>query len=162
MDVKSAFLNGDLNEKVYVHQPSGFVIPGKEGKVLRLRKALYGLWQAPRAWNAKLDSMLKWMGFGQSPHEVAIYRCGNGRNVLLVSVYVNDLVITGTKDAEVSAFKEEMKATFQMSDLWLLSFYLRIEVHQGDFGITLRQTAYDKHIVELAGLTDCNPALTSM
>jgi hypothetical protein len=60
MDVKSAFLNGDLKEKVYVHQPPGFVIPGK---VLHLRKALYGLRQAPRAWNAKLDSTLKGMGF---------------------------------------------------------------------------------------------------
>jgi hypothetical protein len=63
---------------------------------------------------------------------------------------------------EVAAFKEEMKATFQMSDLGLLTFYLRIEVHQGDSGITLRQTAYAKRIVELARLTDCNPALTPM
>jgi hypothetical protein len=73
MDVKSAFLNGDLKEEVYVHQPPGFAIPGKEGKVLRLRKALYGLRQAPRAWNAKLDSTLKVMGFEQSSHDAAIY-----------------------------------------------------------------------------------------
>jgi hypothetical protein len=79
-----------------------------------------------------------------------------------VGVYVDDLVITDTKDAEVSMFKEEMKATFQMSDLELLSFNLEIEVHQGDSGITLRQTAYTKRVVELAGLTDCNPALTPM
>jgi hypothetical protein len=103
IDVKSVFLNGDLKEEVYVHQLLGFVIPGKEGKVLRLRKALYGLRQAPRVWNAKLDSTLKWMGFGQSPHEAAIYRRGNGGNALLVGVYVDDLVITGTKDAEVAA-----------------------------------------------------------
>jgi hypothetical protein len=102
------------------------------------------------------------MGFGQSPHEAAIYRQGNGGNALLVGVYVDDLVITDTKDAEVAAFKEEMKATFQMSDLGLLSFYLRIEVHQSDFGITLRQTVYVKRVIELAGLTDCNPALTPM
>jgi hypothetical protein len=114
MNVKSAFLNGDLKEEVYVHQPSGFAIPGK---VLRLRKALYGLRQAPRAWNAKLDSTFKGMGFGQSPHEAAIYRRGNGGNALLVGVYIDDLVITDTKDAEVAAFKEEMKATLQMSDL---------------------------------------------
>ena len=76
-----------------MHQPPGFAIPSKEGKVLRLRKALYGLRQAPRAWNAKLDSMLKGMGFEQSPHEVAIYRRGNGANALLVGVYVDDLVI---------------------------------------------------------------------
>ncbi|XP_022681836.1 uncharacterized protein LOC111257069 [Setaria italica] len=100
MDIKSAFLNGDLKEEVYVHQPPGFVILGKEGKVLRLRKVLYGLQQAPRAWNAKLDSTLKGMGLEQSPHEAAIYRRGNGENALLVGVYIDDLVITGTKDAE--------------------------------------------------------------
>ena len=72
------------------------------------------------------------------------------------------MVITGIKDAEVVAFKEEMKATFHMSDLRPLSFYLGIEVHQDDSGITLRQTAYAKRVVELAGLTDCNPALTPM
>jgi hypothetical protein len=72
-----------------------------------------------------------------------------------VGVYVDDLVITGTKDVEVAALKEEMKITFQMSDLGLLSFYLGIEVHQGDFRITLQQTAYAKR-------TDCNPALTPM
>jgi hypothetical protein len=147
MDINSVFLNGDLKEKVYVHQPPGFAIPSKEGKVLRLRKALYDLRQAPRAWNAKLDSTLKRMGFMPSPHEAAIYRRGNGENALLVGVYVDDLVITDTKDAEVAAFKEEMKATFQMSDLGHLS-YLGIEVHQSDSVITLRQTAYAKHIVE--------------
>jgi hypothetical protein len=162
MDVNSAFLNDDLKEEVYVHQPPGFAIPDKEGNVLRLRKALYGLQQAPRAWNVKLDSTLQRMGFEQSLHEAAVYRWGNGGNVLLVDVYVDDLVITGTKDAGVAVFKEEMKATFQMSDLGPLSFYLGIEVHRDDSGITLRQTAYAKRIVELAGLTDCNPALTPM
>jgi hypothetical protein len=162
MEVKSAFLNDDLKEVVYVHQPTGFAIPGKEGKVLRLRKALYGLRQASRVWNAKLDSTLKGMGFDQSLHEAVIYRRGNGGNAMLVGVYVDDLVINGTKDAEVAAFKKEMKATFQMSDLGLLSFYLGIEVHQGDSRITLRQTAYTKRVVELAGLTDCNSALTPM
>jgi hypothetical protein len=82
MDVKSAFLNDDLKEEVYVHQPPGFAIPGKEGKVLRLCKALYGLRQALRAWNAKLDSMLKGMGFMPRPHEAAIYRRVNGGNAL--------------------------------------------------------------------------------
>jgi hypothetical protein len=154
MDIKSAFLNGNLKEEVYVHQPPGFAIPDKEGKVLRLCKALYGLRHAPRAWNAKLDSTLRRMGFEQSLHEAAVYRRGNGGNVLLVRVYVDDLVIIGTKDAEVAAFKEEMKVTLHMSDLGPLSFYLGIEVHQDDSEITLRQTDYAKRIVELAGLTD--------
>jgi hypothetical protein len=80
----------------------------------------------------------------------------------LVDVYVDDLVITGTKETEVEAFKDEMKVTFQMSNLGLLSFYLGIEVHQDSSGISLRQTAYAKRIVELGGLTGCNPAYTSM
>jgi hypothetical protein len=160
MDVKSAFLNDDLKE-VYVHQLPGFAIPGKEGKMLRLCKALYGLRQAPRAWNAKLNSTLKEMGLEQGPHEAAIYRRGNGGNTLLVGVYVDDLVITSTTDEKVAAFKKEMKTTFQMSDLGLLS-YLGIEVHQVDSGITLRQTTYAKRVIELAGLTNCNPALTPM
>jgi hypothetical protein len=102
------------------------------------------------------------MGFERSPHEAAVYRRGNGGNVLLVGVYINDLVITSTKDMEVVAFKEEMKVTFQMSDMGPLSFYLGIEVHQDDSGITLRHTTYAKRFIELAGLTDCNPALTPM
>jgi hypothetical protein len=162
MDVKSAFLSSDLKDEVYVYQPPGFAIPGKEGKVLRLRKAFYSLQQAPRTWNAKLDFTFKGMGFRQTPHEATMYRWGNGGNTLLVGVYVDDLMITGTKDAEVATFKEETKVTFQMSDMGLLSFYLRIEVQQGNSGITLRQTTYAKRVVELPGLTDSNTALTPM
>jgi hypothetical protein len=77
--------------------------------VLRLCKTLYGLRQAPRAWNAKLDFTLRRIGFVQSLHEAAIYRRGNGGTVLLVGIYINDLVITGTKDTKVATFKEEMK-----------------------------------------------------
>ena len=118
--------------------------------------------QVPRAWNAKLDSTLKQMGFQQSPHEAAVYRRGKGGNALLVGVYVDDLVITGTKEAEVESFKEETKATFQMSDLGLLSFYLGIEVHQDNSDISLRQTVYAKRIAELGEHTGCNPAHTPM
>jgi tRNA(Ser,Leu) C12 N-acetylase TAN1 len=86
------------------------------------------------------------MGFQQSAHEAAVYRRGKGDNALLVSVYVDDLVITGTKEEEIEAFKAEMKATFHMSNLGPLFFYLGIEVHQDSSGISLRQTAYAKRI----------------
>jgi hypothetical protein len=128
MDVKSAFLNGDLKEEVYVRQLARFIIAGQEGKVLRLRKALYGLQQAPRAWNSKLDDTLKKMDFVQSEHEHAMYRRSHGNDILLVGVYVDDLVITGSSLAVVEEFKKEMKRAFLMSDLRLLSFYLSIEV----------------------------------
>jgi hypothetical protein len=160
MDVKSAFLNGDLNgdlkEEVYICQPPGFVVLGQEHKVLRLRKALYGLRQAPRAWNEKLDATLKRIGFHQSEHEHAMYRRGDSSSVLLVGVYVDDLIITGASSEGIEAFKAEMKTLFQMSDLGLLSLYLGIELHQDDDAITLRQAHYAESILELAGMAGCN------
>ncbi|XP_039827156.1 uncharacterized protein LOC120688863 [Panicum virgatum] len=161
MDVKSAFLNGDLKE-VYVRQPSGFAVPGEEGKVYRLRKALYGLRQAPRAWNAKLDATLKEMGFQQSVHEAAMYRRGSRRSVLLVGVYVDDLVIAGADAEEVEEFMAAMKQRFDMSDLGLLSFYLGIEVRQSASGISLSQAHYAKRILELGDMVGCNSVHTPM
>lgn len=94
MDVKSAFLNGDLQEEVYVEQPVGFIVAGKEHQVLKLKKALYGLHQAPRAWNAKLDDTLLSLGFHKSQSEHAIYVRQRGDAQLTIGVYVDDLVIT--------------------------------------------------------------------
>lgn len=74
LDVKSAFLNGDLQEEVYVTQPDGFVIAGKEHMVYKLNKAFYGLREAPRAWNVKLDTTLKELGFQKCPQEQAVYK----------------------------------------------------------------------------------------
>jgi hypothetical protein len=162
MDVKSTFLNGVLKEEVYVHQPMRFIIAGQEGKVVRLRKALYSLQQAPRAWNSKLDDTLKKMDFVQSEHEHAMYRHSHSDDILLVGVYVDDLVITKSSLAAVEEFKEEMKRVFLMSDLGLLSFYLGIEVRQDAGGITLRQAHYAKKILEMAGMTDCKVAATPM
>jgi hypothetical protein len=129
---------------------------------LRLRKALYGLRQAPRAWNLKLDNTLKKMNFIQSEHEHAMYRRSCGGEVLLIGVYVDDLVITGSSLAAVEEFKEEMKMTFLMSDLGLLSFYLGIEVRQDAGGITLWQAYYAKKILEMAGMADCKAAAMPM
>jgi hypothetical protein len=162
MDVKSAFLNGDLHEEVYVRQPPGFAVAGKENLVLRLDKALYGLRRAPRAWNAKLDDTLGELGFTHSTSEHAVYARGQGNSRLLVGVYVDDLVITGTNAAEIAKFKKQMSAQFQMSDLGLLCFYLGIKVQQGRDGIKLKQTAYASKILERAGMGNCNPCHTPM
>jgi hypothetical protein len=104
---------------------------------LRLRKALYGLRQAPRAWNSKLDYALKEMDFKQSEHGHAIYRRITGDANLLIGVYVDDLTIIGSSKGTTESFKDEMKTKFQMSDLGLLSFYLEIEVQQHGEGISL-------------------------
>ena len=105
MDVKSAFLNGELEEKVYVAQPPGFIIEGSERKVLKLRKALYGLRQAPRAWNAKLDKSLVSLRFERCCLEHAVYKKSVGESCLLVEVYVDDLIITGSSLAKIAKFK---------------------------------------------------------
>ena len=91
-----------------------------------------------------------------------MYRWGSGHNVLLVGVYVDDLIITGAEEQKVEVFKAQMKKAFDMSDLGLLCFYLGIKVRQDATGIALRQTHYAKRILELGGMTCCNPAHTSM
>lgn len=78
-----------------MQQPPGFVVDGEEQKVLRLCKALYGLRQAPRAWNTKLDASLKKLGFTKCANEHALYPRSSGRAPLIVGIYGDDLVITG-------------------------------------------------------------------
>jgi hypothetical protein len=162
MDVKSVFLNGVLQEEVYVMQPPGFVVRGQEGKVLCPDKALYGLRQAPRAWNTKLDTTLQQLSFKHSDCEHAVYARGKGSARLLVGVYVDDLIITGNNVDEIVKFKLQMQASFKMSDLGLLSFYLGIEVQQGSSGISLSQTTYAWRILDKAGMANCNACTTPM
>ena len=107
MDVKSAFLNGDLTEEVYVEQPLGYEKKGEEGKVYKLKKALYGLKQAPRAWNSKLDRSLVSLGFKRCPLEHAVYTKNSKGSNLLVGVYVDDLIITGDSVQEIERFKSK-------------------------------------------------------
>jgi hypothetical protein len=160
LDVKSAFLNGELKEEVYVMQPPGFVKENQEHKVYKLNKALYGLRQAPRAWNIKLDRTLKKHGFVHSPLEHGLYARGDLGSRLLVGVYVDDLIVIGGCTKVISEFKRQMQTEFKMSDLGPLSFYLGIELHQNGGVITLSQGAYAAKIVEKIGLTDCNPCAT--
>ncbi|XP_066323684.1 uncharacterized protein [Miscanthus floridulus] len=162
MDVKSAFLNGDLKEEVYVRQPPGFVAAGHEGKVLRLKKALYELKQAPRAWNAKLDNTLRELGFTRCNSEHGMYTKGGATSRVVVGVYVDDLIITGARAADVDSFKEQMRRMFKMSDLGLMSFYLGLEVKQAGDAITLGQAAYARKLLEKADMAGCNPCHTPM
>jgi len=161
MDVKSAFLNGDLSETVFVKQPPGFIV-GNSDKVLRLKKALYGLRQAPRAWNAKLDKELLALGFVKSNMDHAVYKRNSKTSPLIVGVYVDDLIISGPNVQDIVQFKAEMKNKFSMSDLGLLSYYLGIEVKQGDAGIVISQGSYAVKILETAGMVTCNACDTPM
>ncbi|KAD4586296.1 hypothetical protein E3N88_23897 [Mikania micrantha] len=158
LDVKSAFLNGELQEEVYVKQPEGFEIKGKENKVYKLTKALYGLRQAPRAWNARLDKVLKEIGFDKCAQEPAVYKSNKAGTQLIVGVYVDDLIVTGTSEKRIQEFKERMMKVFDMSDLGHLSYYLGIEVTQKQGGCVLKQSGYAKKILKFSGMTSCNPA----
>jgi hypothetical protein len=135
MDVKSVFLNGDLREGVYVSQPPGFIVKGQEQKVYKSHKTLYGLRQAPRAWNSKLDTVLHELGFSKCKIEYVLYIRVKNKKRLVVGVYVDDLIIMGESDQELNLFKNEMKKVFQMSDFRALSYYLGIEVKQGGQGL---------------------------
>ena len=137
LDVKSAFLNGDIQEELYAKQPDGFIVEGKECHVLKLKKALYGLKQAPHAWYFKLHNCLVSLGFKRSTYEQAIYLKFSDRIHLIIGVYVDDLLVTGEKDSDISKFKEQMKHYFEMSNLGQLSSYLGIKVSQEGDRITL-------------------------
>nr|GFB38600.1 zinc finger, CCHC-type [Tanacetum cinerariifolium] len=156
LDVKSAFLHGDLKEEVYVTQPEGFVQQGNTGKVYNLIKALYGLRQAPRAWNVKLDQTLKSLDFKKCNLEQAVYTRRSKTSTLIVGVYVDDLIITGTPRKEIDAFKSHMKDRFEMSDLGLLAYYLGIEVTQTGGEIKIKQTGYINKILKETSMTDSN------
>lgn len=106
LDVKSAFLNGPLEEEVYVEQPPGFKISGHESKVYKLRKALYGLKQAPRAWNKKIDSVLTQIGFVKCISEHGVYVKGETESDLIIlCLYVDDLLITGSNKSVINEVK---------------------------------------------------------
>ncbi|KAJ9544142.1 LOW QUALITY PROTEIN: hypothetical protein OSB04_023849 [Centaurea solstitialis] len=128
MDVKNAFLNGDLQEEVYMTPPPG--IAHKSGEVCRLRKALYGLKQAPCAWFEKFSMVITSLGFTPSNHDSALFvRCTSAGRILL-SLYVDDMIITGDDHDGIESLKQELAHHFAMKDLGMLRYFLGIEVAQ--------------------------------
>ena len=162
LDVKSAFLNGEIDEVIHVRQPEGFLVKGKEEHVLRLKKALYGLKQAPRAWYLKLHSCLLSLGFFKSVFEQSLYLKRSDGEMLIVGVYVDDLIVTGSRSDVIETFKTQMAQEFDMSNLGLLSSYLGIEVKQGEKFIFLSQIGYARKILQHAKLGECNDVATPL
>nr|KYP66220.1 Retrovirus-related Pol polyprotein from transposon TNT 1-94 [Cajanus cajan] len=162
MDVKSAFLNGVLEEEVYIEQPQGYEVKGEEDKVLRLKKALYGLKQAPRAWNVRIDKYFKEANFIKCPYEHALYIKAQGKDILIVCLYVDDLIFTGNNPSMFEEFKKDMTKEFEMTDMGLMAYYLGIEVKQGNEGIFITQESYAKDLLKKFKLDDANPVGTPM
>ena len=140
MDVKFAFLNGPLDEEVYVKQLSGFIQSGKEEKVYKLTKALYGLQHAPRAWNKRIDSFVHAIGFKKCASDHGLYvKTNDYGDWLILCLYVDDEIFTGSNLKMIGDFKHIMMKEFDMTDLGLMSYFLGIEVIQGDNGIFIHQ-----------------------
>ncbi|KAL4566379.1 hypothetical protein LXL04_030494 [Taraxacum kok-saghyz] len=152
MDVKNAFSNGDLHEEVYMSPPPG--IAHQPGEVCRLRKALYGLKQAPRAWFEKFSTAITSLGFRASNHDSALFvRCTSAGRIIL-SLYVDDMIITGDDHDGIESLKRDLAIRFAMKDLGLLRYFLGIEVAQSPKGYLLSQTKYISDLFERARLTD--------
>ena len=162
LDVKSAFLNGYLQEEIYVEQPEGFQVKGQEEKVYLLKKALYGLKQAPRAWYSRIDEHLQSLGFVKSPSEATLYVKGTDANLIVVSVYVDDLLVTGSNEKLVKEFKAEMLKVFEMTNLGLMSYFLGMEVKQDHDGVFISQKKYAKEILNKFHMDDCKRTSTPM
>nr|GFA48546.1 retrovirus-related Pol polyprotein from transposon TNT 1-94 [Tanacetum cinerariifolium] len=127
MDVKTAFLNGELNEVVYVSQPEGFVDPEHPSHVYRLKKALYGLNQAPRAWYDKLSLFLLKSGFSKGVVDPTLFTRKTRNHILLVQIYVDDIIFASTNPKACKLFAHEMNSTFKMSMMGQMSFFLGLQ-----------------------------------
>uniref|UniRef100_A0A2N9EWS2 Protein kinase domain-containing protein n=1 Tax=Fagus sylvatica TaxID=28930 RepID=A0A2N9EWS2_FAGSY len=152
MDVKNAFLNGDLSEEVYMQPPPGLSHP--PDKVCRLRRALYGLKQAPRAWFAKFSSTISRLGFSISSYDSALFLRRTGKGTILLLLYVDDMIITGDDLSGIQELKAFLSQNFEMKDLGHLSYFLGLEITSSDDGFYLTQAKYTSDLLSRAGLTD--------
>jgi hypothetical protein len=127
MDVKTAFLNGFIEEEVYIEQPQGFEVSDRETHLCLMRKALYGMKQAPRAWYSRIDTYLLQMGFEKRDADQKLYFIIRGEDMLILILYVDDLFITGAKDL-IDECKLGIALEFEMSDIKLTHYFLGMEV----------------------------------
>ena len=127
MDVKTAFLNGVVEEEVYVEQPLDFETHDRESHVCRLKKALYGLKQAPRKWYDRIDSFLSSLGFTKSKADSNLYYKVEHVNLVMLLLYVDYLFVTGT-DGLIADMKRKFAAAFEMKDLGMMHYFLGMEV----------------------------------
>ena len=135
MDVKCAFLNGFLNEEVFVEQPKGFQDPHFSDHVLRLKKAVYEMKQAPRAWYDRLTNYLLDRGFQRGYIDRTLFVKKDENYLLVAQVYVDDIVFRATVDARAIKFFKEMKKEFEMCMVGELTFFLGLKVKQRKDGI---------------------------
>ncbi|KAM2723556.1 hypothetical protein EV1_026500 [Malus domestica] len=162
MDVKNAFLHGELDREIYMIQPMGFQSQDHPEYVCKLRKALYGLKQAPRAWYGKIAEFLTQSGYSVTPADSSLFVKANEGKLVIVLVYVDDLIITGDDEAEILRTKENLSVRFQMKELGQLKHFLGLEIDRTQEGIFLYQQKYSKDLLKKFGMLECKPTLTPM
>ncbi|GJW46480.1 retrovirus-related pol polyprotein from transposon TNT 1-94 [Tanacetum coccineum] len=162
MDVKTSFLNGHLKEEVYVNQPDGFVDPHHPDKVYRLKKALYRLKQAPRAWYDELSNFLVSKGFSKGSIDPTLFITKKGEDMLLVQIQVDDIIFGSTNPKLSKKFEKITHNKFEMSMMEELKFFLGIQIHQSPRGIFIDQANYAQEILIKHGMTSCDSIGTPM
>jgi Reverse transcriptase (RNA-dependent DNA polymerase)/gag-polypeptide of LTR copia-type/Integrase core domain/GAG-pre-integrase domain len=164
MDVKTAFLNGDLDVDIYMRQPEGFVIKGKESLVCKLNKSLYGLKQASRAWYQKIDTVLHSLGFIPSQADHCIYHLYEKGLIMYIALYVDDLLLLSNSLKRLMNLKQELSRLFQMKDLGEAQFVLGIQIQRNRAAHTLSisQHAYVKSVVERFNMMESHAVSTPM
>ncbi|GJS50803.1 putative ribonuclease H-like domain-containing protein [Tanacetum coccineum] len=160
MDVKSAFLYGQIEEEVYVCQPPGFEDPDHPDKVYKVVKALYGLHQAPRAWYDTLATYLLSNGFQRGQIDQTLFIKRHKGHILLVQIYVDDIIFGSTKKELCDEFEKLMKDKFQMSSMGELTFFLGLQVQQSKKGIFISQDKYVHEILRKFNYSDVKSAST--
>ncbi|GKB94662.1 zinc finger, CCHC-type containing protein, partial [Tanacetum coccineum] len=148
MDVKTAFLNGDLDEEVYMKQPEGFVLPGHENKVCKLKKSLYGLKQAPKQWHEKFDKSILSNGFTHNSSDRCIYSKFTKDYGVILCLYVDDILIVGTNMEGINETKKFLSSCFQMKDMNEVDTILGIKVKRHSGGYSLNQCHYIDKIID--------------
>ncbi|GJY67748.1 retrovirus-related pol polyprotein from transposon TNT 1-94 [Tanacetum coccineum] len=162
MDVKTAFLNGELKEEVYVSQPEGFVDLDHPHHVYRLKKALYGLKQAPRAWYDTLSKFLLAQGFSKGVVDPTLFIRTTGKHTLHVQIYVDDIIFASTDPRDCDRFSNEMSSKFQMSMMGQISFFLGLQISQNPRGIFINQSKYANEILNKFDFHKSDPVDTPM
>ncbi|GJS86810.1 putative ribonuclease H-like domain-containing protein [Tanacetum coccineum] len=162
MDVKTAFLNGDLQEEVFVSQPEGFEDQENPTHVYRLKKALYGLKQAPRAWYDTLSKFLLANNFFKGAVDPTLFTRKSGKHILLVQIYVDDIIFASTDHNACNIFSKEMSSKFQMSMMGQMSFFLGLQVSQSPGGIFINQAKYALETLKKYGMDLSDPVDTPM
>ncbi|GJR60557.1 ribonuclease H-like domain-containing protein [Tanacetum coccineum] len=160
LDVKNAFLHGDLSKTVYMHQPLGFQDSSHPNYVCLLQRSLYGLKQAPRAWFQWFASYITRVGFHHSWCDSSLFIYHNGMDTTYLLLNVDDIVLTTSFSDLLHRIISSLHLEFAMTDLGSLNYFLGISVARDSSGMFLSQKKYAVEILERAGMVNCNPSRT--